>query len=160
VSEPTRASALEFRLTDRQRRRYARGLVGLAVMAWSIGLVRLAVTRRLDQAGGWAGLIVLAVVLAAIIAGVRRVQPVLVLDETAAHWQWGPRQSSMAWDEVAAVEIRERGTARRVLLTGPDGRSVLPVPLTGGSLIGPGSDPGLDDKVEVIRRWWAEHRQQ
>ncbi len=36
------------------------------------------------------------------------------------------------------------------------GRTVLPVPLTGGSLLGPGADPGLDDKVELIRQWWLE----
>ena len=160
MTDPPRASALEFRLTDRQRRRSGRGLVGLAAMAWSIGLVRLAVTHRLDQAGGWAGLVVLAAVLAVLVAGVRRVQPVLVLDETAAHWRWGPRQSSMPWPEVDAVEVRERGTARRVVLSGPVGRVVLPVPLTGGSLVGPGVDPGLDEKVDVIRQWWQEHRRQ
>jgi hypothetical protein len=160
VSDPTRASALEFRLTDRQRRRYGRGLAGLAAIAWSIGLVRLAITHRLDQVGGWAGLVVLAAVLAFLVAGVRRVQPVLVLDETGAHWRWGPRQSSTAWADVAAVEVRERGTARRVVLTGPGGRTVLPVPLTGGSLVGPGADPELDHKVDVIRQWWEEHRHQ
>jgi len=36
---------------------------------------------------------------------------------------------------------------------------LLPVPLTGGSLLGPGPDPELDHKVEVIRRWWQEHAQ-
>jgi len=57
------------------------------------------------------------------------------------------------------VELVERGTARRVVLTRHDGgRERLPVPLTGGSLVGPGRDPDLDDKVDLIRRWWVDHR--
>ena len=81
-----------------------------------------------------------------------------VLDDEAVHWRWGPRQATVAWSDVDAVEVRERGTARRIVLVGPGGRSVLPVPLTGGSLVGPGLDPGLDEKVELIRRWWDERR--
>ncbi|HVN51504.1 MAG TPA: hypothetical protein VMT43_08735 [Acidimicrobiales bacterium] len=158
MTDPSRASALEFRLTDRQRRRYGRGLVGLALIAWSVGLVRLAVTQRLDRLDGWAGLAVLGAILAAIVAVVRRVEPLLVLDDDAARWQWGPRRAAVAWSDVSAVEVRERGIARRVLLVGSRGRTVLPVPLTGGSLIGPGPDPELDDKVDVIRRWWEERR--
>ena len=158
MSDPTRASAIEFRLTPRQRRRYARGLVGIALIAWSVGLVRLAVTHRLDRLAGWAGLAVLGAILGLIVVTVRRVEPVLVLDDDVARWQWGPRRAAMAWSDVRAVEVRERGTARRVVLLGSDGRSMLPVPLTGGSLVGPGADPELDDKVDVIRRWWDERR--
>ena len=165
MTEPTRASALEFRLTARQRGRYGRGLVGIAVIVWSVGLVRLAVTHRLDRVTGWAGLVVLALVLAALVVALRRVEPVVVLDDDAASWRWGPRQASITWSEVRGVEVRERGTARRVLLVhgpgraGRGGRALLPVPLTGGSLLGPGPDPELDHKVEVIRRWWQEHAQ-
>jgi hypothetical protein len=158
VTEPQPASALEFRLTDRQRRRSARGLVGLAAIVWSVGLVRLAVTHRLEDTGGWLGLAVLALVLGVVVQLLRRVRPVVVLDADAAHWRWGPRRASIPWSEVEEIEVRERGTARRVVLAGPGGRMVLPVPLTGGSLVGPGPDPALDEKVEIIRRWWGERR--
>jgi hypothetical protein len=127
-------------------------------MVWSVGLVRLAVTQRLDEAAGWIGLVVLAVALGAVVMVVRQVQPVVVLDEDAVHWRWGPRHAVVAWSDVQSVEVRERGTARRVVLVRSDDRAVLPVPLTGGSLIGPGPDPALDEKVDLIRRWWGEHR--
>jgi hypothetical protein len=158
VSDPQRATALEFRLTDLQRRRSAYGLVGIAAILWSVGVVRLAVTHRLDDLAGWVGLVVLAVVLGIVVVVVRQVHPVVVLDDEAAHWRWGPRQASVAWSDVEAVEVRERGTARRIVLVTSGGRTVLPVPLTGGSLVGPGLDPALDEKVEIVRRWWGERR--
>ena len=158
MTDPQPASALEFRLTDRQRRRSVRGLIGLAAMVWSVGLVRLAVTHRLDDAGGWVGLVVLAAVLGVVVALLRQVRPVAVLDADGVHWRWGPREASIPWADVDAVEIRERGTARRVVVVGSAGRTVLPVPLTGGSLVGPGPDPALDEKVELIRRWWGGRR--
>jgi hypothetical protein len=37
------------------------------------------------------------------------------------------------------------------------GRTVLPVPLTGGSLLSVGADPALDHKVDLIRQWWQGH---
>ena len=63
------------------------------------------------------------------------------------------------WSDVDAVEVRERGTARRVVLVRAGGRPVLPVPAdrwvagrAGASI------PGSTSKVELIRRWWDERR--
>jgi hypothetical protein len=145
---------LVFRLTERQRRRRVWGLCGLALIAWGAGVVRFVVAHRLDRSSGWVALVVLAALLAVAVVWVARVQPHVTLGPEAVVAAWGPWQRQVAREAVTAVEVRERGTARRVVVTHGGGRLVLPVPLTGGSLIGPGPDPSLDEKVEMVRRWW------
>jgi hypothetical protein len=156
VSDRAPLRTVEFRLTDGQQRRSGRGLIGLAAMVWALGVVRFAVAHRLSQAGGWLALMALAALLAAAVGGLRRVHPVVVLADDAVLFHWGPRHWRVPWADVRDVSVRERGTSRRVVVTHDRGRTVLPVPLTGGSLLGPGVDPGLDDKVDLIRRWWLE----
>ena len=65
--------------------------------------------------------------------------------------QWLPREELLTFEELERL-------ARRVVLRSGRRTRVLPVPLTGGSILGPGADPGLDEKLELIRRWWLEHR--
>ena len=157
VAEPL-TDTVEFRFTAGQQRRYRRGLGGIAVMVWAAGFVRFTLVDRLSHASGWVELVVLAVLLAAAAAALGSVQPAAALDAEGADWRWGPRHVRLDWSEVTAVEVRERGTARRVVLVRADGTVRLPVPLTGGSLVGPGPDPGLDGKVDLIRRWWVARR--
>ncbi len=145
-------------MTAAQQRRYRRGLVAVAAMVWSAGLVRFTLVDRLAHASGWLALVALAVLLVAVAWALSSVQPVTGLDPDGVAWRWGPRQQRVRWSEIAGVEVRERGAARRVLLVRADGRLRLPVPLTGGSLIGPGPDPDLDSKVELIHRWWVAHQ--
>ena len=47
--------------------------------------------------------------------------------------------------------------SRRVVVHHGGRHTVLPVPLTGGSLLGPTHDPALDHKVELLEDWWREH---
>ena len=152
------ATTLVFRLTARQRLRYRLGVGGVAFIVLALGIVRLTVTGRLASWSDLGAVVALALVLAAAATVVARMEPILVLAEDAAHLRWGPRRGSVPWADVTAVDIRERGTARRVLLHTAEGRTVLPVPLTGGSILGPGADPDLDHKVELISGWWRERR--
>jgi hypothetical protein len=157
VVEPA-GDTLEFRFTAGQRRRYRRGLGGIAGMVWAAGLVRFTVVDRLSRPSGWLLLVVLAVLLAAVAGALGSVQPTTRLDDAGLSWQWGPRQRRASWAEVTAVEVRERGVARRIVITDGLGRTTLPVPLTGGSLVGPGPDPELDGKAELIRQRWVARR--
>jgi hypothetical protein len=157
VVEPTR-DALELRFTAGQRRRYRRGLGGIAVMVWAAGLVRFTLVDRLSHPSGWLSLGVLAVLLAAAASAVGSVQPTTRLDDDGLSWQWGPRHRRVAWAQVTALEVRARGDARRIVVSDDLGRTTLPVPLTGGSLLGPGLDPDLDGKVDLIRQRWVARR--
>ena len=148
------ATTIGFELTARQRRRSLRGLIGLAVIVWSLGLVRFAVTDRLSRPGGWVALAGLAVLLGLVVLALRAVRPVVVVAGDALELRWGPRHRRLLGRDVTEIGIRERGTARRVVVAHRGGRTVLPVPLTGGSLLGPGPDPELEHKVDLIRGWW------
>ncbi len=148
----TPSPVVVFELTGRQRRRRRWGLVGLAAMAWSVGAVRFALEHRLSELSGWLGLLGLAALLVLAVVALGGIVPVVVLTDDAVVMRQGPRHTQIAWAEVTGVEIRERGTARRAVLHRGDDHTVLPVPLTGGSLIGPGPDPGLDEKVEILRK--------
>ena len=162
-SEPPREPAgdiatVVFHLTASQRRRYRVGLAGVAAIVWFLGLVRLVVTGRVTASSGWLGLVVLAAALGATAVAVGRVLPVVVLDARGIRARWGPRRSAVAWAAVSAVAVRERGTARRLVITHDGDHTVLPVPLTGGSILSAGVDPALDHKVDVVRQWWQGHR--
>lgn len=151
-------TTIVFRLTAHQQRRFRIGLGGVAVIVWSMGLVRLAVTDRLTSTAGIVPIVVLSAALAVVVAIVSRMQPIVVLTDSALHLRWGPRRSEIAWVDVDDVVIRERGVGRRVVVHAAGRRRVLPVPLTGGSILSPGPDPDLDHKVELIRAWWRERR--
>jgi hypothetical protein len=155
---PSPPEPVAFEFTAAQRRRSSIGLLGIAGMVWAAGLVRFTLVDRLSRASGWVTLAVLAVLLVAAARSLASVRPVTRIDAEGVSWSWGPRHDQMAWSEITAVEIQERGTARRVVLVGADRRSRLPVPLTGGSLVGPGPDAELDHKVELIRRAWEGRR--
>ncbi len=157
MADPT-AQSVELRLTAPQRRRYRRGLVAVAAMAWAAGLVRFVLVDRLSHPSGWLALALLAGLLATVAWALSSVQPVTALDSDGLTWRWGPRRQRVPWSAITGVEVRERGVARRVVLATSSRRIRLPVPLTGGSLIGPGPDPDLDAKVELIRRWWSTPR--
>jgi hypothetical protein len=156
---PGRTGTVVFRLTERQQRRWTWGLAGLALMAWGVAVVRFATERRLDRAGGWVALVIVAALLALAVRWVRNVQPTVTLSPEDLEATWGPRRWRIARADVTDVVVRERGTGRRVVVVHDRGRSVLPVPLTGGSLVGPGPDPRLDEKVELVRRWWRDEQQ-
>jgi hypothetical protein len=147
-----------FRLTAAQQRRYRIGLVGGALIGWSLGVVRLVATGRFLSVGVIVPTLVLtlAVVVVAVVAA--RVDRVVVLTHEGVHTRWGPWWAEIAWADIEGVDERYRGLARRVALRSGRNSRVLPVPLTGGSILGPGIDPGLDEKLELIRRWWLEHR--
>ena len=157
MDDPT-TQMVELRLTAPQRRRFRRGLVAVAAMVWSAGLVRFVLVDRLSHPSGWLALALLAGLLATAAWTLSSVQPVTALDPDGLTWRWGPRQQRVPWSAITGVEVRERGVARRVVVVASSHRVRLPVPLTGGSLIGPGADPELDAKVELIRRWWSTHR--
>jgi hypothetical protein len=152
------AATMAFRLTAHQRRRFRIGLGGVALIVWSMGVVRLAVTHRMTAAAGLVPLVVLTVALAVVVAILARMQPIVVLTDDALHLRWGPRRAEIGWGEVDDVVIRERGVGRRVVVHAAGRRRVLPVPFTGGSILSPGADPDLDHKVELIRGWWLERR--
>jgi hypothetical protein len=156
-ADPPVAPVVVFELTTRQRRRTRWGLIGLAAMAWSAGAVRFALDDRLSSASGWLSLLALAALLVLAVAALGGIQPLVVLTDDTIVIRRGPRHAQVPWSEVTGVEIRERGTARRAVLHHGDGHLVLPVPLTGGSLVGPGPDPGLDHKVELIEEAWQRH---
>ena len=143
-----------FHLTAAQRRRYRVGVAGVAAIVWALGLVRLVVSGRVTASSGYLGLVVLAVALGATAVAVGRVLPVVVVDARGVRARWGFRRTVMPWTSVSAVTVRERGVARRVVLTHDGHHTVLPVPLTGGSILSAGVDPALDQKVEVLRQWW------
>jgi hypothetical protein len=147
-----------FAYTARQARRARRGLVGVAAIFWSVGLVHQAVVGRLHTAGGWTTLLVLACLLGIVVVALSNLRRFVVLRTDAVDAHNGPRHWALAWSEITDVEVRERGVARRVVLHAGSRRRVLPVPLTGGSLLGPGADPDLDEKVELIRQWWADQQ--
>lgn len=151
------AATLVFRLTAGQSRRYRLGLAGVAVIVWFLGLVRLVVVGRLTTSSGVVGLVVLAVALGAVAALVGRIQPVLLLDGDQLRGRWGLRRVSVPWATVTGVTVRERGTARRIVVEHQGGHTVVPVPLAGGSILSPGGDGGLDHKADLIRRWWRDH---
>jgi hypothetical protein len=124
---------------------------------WSLGVVRLVVTGRVSASSGWTGLVVLALALGAAAAAAGRVLPVVMVDGNGIRLRWGFRRLAVRWSAVTGITVRERGTARRVVLHHDGHRTVLPVPLTGGSILGPGADPALDHKVEMLRQWWQPH---
>ncbi len=150
---------LELRYTAAQRRRYRRGLLAVGAMVWSAGFVRFTLVGRLTRPSGWLALVVLAALLVVLALAVATIEPILRLDDEGLAWRWGPRHQRLAWSQVGQVELVEQGTARRVVLqpVDPTGRRRrrLPVPLTGGSLLGPGVDGDLDGKVDLIRGRWA-----
>ncbi len=145
-----------FRLTAAQGRRRRIGLMGAAAILWTLGLVRIVVTDRLSGDRWWLPLVLLAAVLALGAALLAGMAPVVVVGADALSASHGPRRSTIARADITDVDIRERGVARRVVVHHHGRRTVLPVPLTGGSLLGPGADPALDHKVDLIRRWWQE----
>jgi hypothetical protein len=157
-SQPSPAvdsGAVVFRLTTGQQRRFRVGLVGAGLIVWSLGLVRLVVTGRFGSEGVVPTL-VLTVAVAIVVVVVARLERVVVLADDAVHARWGPWRSVMPWSEVDAIDERDRGLSRRVAIHVGRRTRVLPVPLTGGSILGPGPDPGLDEKLDLIRRWWLE----
>jgi len=156
-SSGSQAGTLVFHLTASQRRRYRIGLAGAAAIVWVLGLVRLVVSGRVASSSGYLGLIVLALALVATAAAVGLVLPVVVVDGDGVRSRWGFRRSAVPWSSVTAIGVRERGEARRVVLDHEGGKTVLPVPLTGGSILSPGVDPALDHKVDLLRQWWQEH---
>jgi hypothetical protein len=148
------AAIVAFALTRRQRRRSRVGRLGLAAILWSGGLVRYAVDHRLAEWSGWLALIGLAALLALAVVALGAIQPLVALTVDGIVIRYGPRYDRVAWTEITEIEVRERGTARRAVVHRGEARTVLPVPLTGGSLIGPGPDPDLDTKVAAIRQRW------
>jgi hypothetical protein len=154
VDQPAAAAVVAFAFTRHQRRRSRLGLIGLAGILWSAGIVRFALDHRLSTGSGWAAVVGLAVLLAFAVLALSSIQPLVALTDDAVVIRRGPRHHQVLWRDVTDIELRERGTARRVVLHRGEQHAVLPVPLTGGSLIGPGADPELDHKVEVIRRRW------
>ena len=151
-------TTMVFRLTAVQQRRVRLGLAGGAVIVWALGVVRLVVTGRFLTTDSVAPTAVLTVALVIAVIAADRVKRVVLLTDDALHTRWGPWRRTMAWTDIEAVDRRDRGVARRVVVRAGGRTRVLPVPLTGGSILGPGRDPGLDEKLELIRRWWAEHR--
>jgi hypothetical protein len=147
-----------FQLTAGQQRRFRIGLIGAAVIGWSLGVVRLVTTGRFLSAGGLVPIVVLTLAAIVVVVAVTRMKRVVVLTADAVHLRWGPWRAEVPWTAVDAIDERDRGVARRVVLRSGRRVRVLPVPLTGGSILGPGVDPGLDEKLEMIRRWWLEHR--
>ncbi|MGZ4710031.1 MAG: hypothetical protein ACXWBN_14950, partial [Acidimicrobiales bacterium] len=150
------AGVMVFRLTAAQGRRRRIGFMGGAAILWTLGLVRFVVADRLSSDHWVLPLVLLAAVLALGAALLAAMAPVVVVTEEALAARHGPRRSTVARADITAVDIRERGVARRVVVRAGGRRTVLPVPLTGGSLLGPGADPALDHKVDLIRRWWQE----
>ena len=146
-----------FRLTTNQRRRTRIGLVGAGLIVWSLGVVRLVVTGRFGLEGV-VPTVVLTVATVVVMVAVDRVDRVVVLSDTAVHARWGPWRLELPWSEIDAVDERDRGLSRRITIRSGRRTRVLPVPLTGGSILGPGPDPGLDEKLDLIRRWWLERR--
>jgi len=143
-----------FRLTTAQGRRRRIGLMGGAAIVWTLGLVRYVVTGRVSGDRWVLPLVLLAAVLALGAALLAAMAPVVVVADDALASRYGPRRATIARGDIRAIDIRERGVARRVVVHHGTRRTVLPVPLTGGSLLGPGSDPALDHKVELLRGWW------
>jgi len=150
------AGTMIFRLTAGQGRRRRYGLAGGAAIVWSLGLVRFVVADRLSADHWLLPLVLLAAVLALGAALLAAMAPVVVVTDDALAARHGPRRSTIACRDITDIEIRERGVARRVVVHHGGGHTVLPVPLTGGSLLGPGPDPALDHKVDLLRGWWQE----
>jgi len=148
------AKTIVFRLTASQQRRYRFGLAGGASMVLSAGVVRLAITGRLMSLAGLVSISVLALALGAAAMVVIGMQPLVVVTETSLLARRGPRRTEVTWIDVTTIDIRERGESRRVVVHANGRPVVLPVPLTGGSLLSPGIDRDLDDKVEILRGWW------
>ncbi len=155
-SSPAGAATLVFHLTAAQRRRYRIGVAGVAAIVWSLGLVRLVVSGRVTASSGYLGLVVLALALGAASVTTGRVLPVVVLDGDGVRARWGFRRAAVPWSSMRGITVRERGVARRVVLDHDGRHTVLPVPLTGGSILSPGADPALDHKVDLLRQWWQE----
>jgi len=147
-----------FRLTAVQQRRVRLGLVGGAVIVWGLGAVRLVATGRFLATGGVVPTALLTVALAVAVVAADRVRRVVVLTDDALHTRWGPWRRQIEWSDIEAIDRRDRGTSRRIVVRVGGRTRVLPVPVTGGSILGAGRDPGLDEKLELIRRWWAERR--
>ena len=145
-----------FRLTAAQQRRFRIGLIGGALIGWSLGVVRLVTTGRFLSAGVVVPTLVLTVAVIVVVVVAARVRRVVVLTDQALLARWGPWRAEVAWADIDAIDERERGLARRIVVHSGRRRRVLPVPLTGGSILGPGADPGLDDKLALIRRWWQD----
>ena len=145
-----------FRLTAGQGRRRRYGLVGGAAIIWSLGLVRFVVTDRLSSDHWVLPLVLLAAVLALGAVLLAAMAPVVVVTDDALAARHGPRRASIPCGEITAIDVRERGVSRRVVVHHGGRHTVLPVPLTGGSLLGPGPDPALDHKVELLQEWWRE----
>jgi hypothetical protein len=148
--------AMIFRLTTSQGRRRRYGLAGGAAIVWSLGLVRFVVTDRLTTDHWVLPLVLLAAVLALGAALVAAMAPLVVVSDDVLASRYGPRRITIPCSEITDIELRERGIARRVVVRHGGGHTVLPVPLTGGSLLGPGPDPELEHKVELLRGWWRE----
>ena len=144
-------------LTAAQRRRFRVGLGAVALIVWSLGVVRLVVTGRVTASSGALGLVGLALALGAAAAAAGRVLPVVVADGAGIRARWAFRRLAVPWSAVTEISVRERGMARRVVLHHDGRRSVLPVPLTGGSILSPGVDPALDEKVALLCQWWQGH---
>ncbi len=108
-AEQPAAGSVELRFTAAQRRRYRRGLLAVAVMVWSAGLVRFTLVHRLSHASGWLDLGVLAGLLVAVAWALGSVQPVTGLDSEGVVWRWGPRHRRVRWSAVRGVEVRDAG---------------------------------------------------
>jgi hypothetical protein len=152
------AATVVFQLTAVQQRRYRVGLVGAGTIGWSLGVVRLVTTGRFLSAGQVVPTLVLTLAAVVVVVAAARVKRVVVLTDDAVHVRWGPWHRAVPWADIDAVDERDRGLSRRVVLRVGSRTRVLPVPLTGGSILGPGADPGLDEKLELIRRWWVDRR--
>jgi len=149
-------AGMVFRLTTAQGRRRRLGLMGGAAILWFLGLVRIVVADGPSSDHLVLPLVLLAAVLALGAMLVAGMAPVVVVTDEAIAARHGLRRANVPVAAITAIDVRERGVARRVVVHHEGGRTVLPVPLTGGSLLGPGPDPALDHKVDLLRGWWYE----
>jgi hypothetical protein len=150
------AGDMVFRLTAAQGLRRRVGFLGGAAILWFLGLVRLVVADGGSTEHPLLPLVLLGAVLALGAMLLAGMAPLAVITDSAILARHGLRRTTIPVGDITAIDVRERGVSRRVVVHHRGHRTVLPVPLTGGSLLGPGADPALDHKVDLMRGWWQE----